>query len=153
MVIASPGPTKRRTANELESLWLVAEEALRRAQAIVFVGYRFPPTDAQARERLLTAIAANTQNYLAVHIVLGPQIHSDDVIRLRRLLDYSLFGAVLGPRRRRLLAGKDASDASKSSSPTGNVVVQPLFAQDFFSVFQHDHVTAPAHFLRDEDLD
>ncbi|MBK7582517.1 MAG: transposase [Myxococcales bacterium] len=40
--------------------------------SIVFVGYRFPPTDAQARSELLGAIMKNVQRHIDLHIVLGP---------------------------------------------------------------------------------
>src|SRR5205823_2681786 len=86
--IAAPGPSKQSlSAGAFQPYWEQAMEALRTASAIVFVGYRFPPTDAEARERLLGAIRENTQEYLAVHTVLGPSTNSDDSRRLSGLVE------------------------------------------------------------------
>jgi hypothetical protein len=52
MVIASPRPTKLATAERLSELWKHAEDAIRDADAVVFIGYRFPPSDASSRQRL-----------------------------------------------------------------------------------------------------
>lgn len=76
LVIASPGPTKQDLIREvLDTLWAQAEGCIREAEAIVFVGYRFPPSDSTARERLMKAISANTKQ-LHVHTVLGPDVMS-----------------------------------------------------------------------------
>ena len=56
-VIGVPGPGKRRlVGNRLKELWELALEALRMATVVYFVGYRFPPTDADARSGLLSAL-------------------------------------------------------------------------------------------------
>lgn len=71
--IATPGATKATTAKQLRFIWRAAENALLLADEIYFVGYRFPPTDAESRKRLLTAIHRNERPHLALHAVLGPQ--------------------------------------------------------------------------------
>jgi hypothetical protein len=84
LAIAPPGPDKRELANSgLRPLWDRALEELGIADAVFFVGYRFPPTDALARRELLHALNARA----SVHIVLGPKV-SDDVVRLRELLQF-----------------------------------------------------------------
>lgn len=70
LAIASPGLTKQRMVKDaFSSLWMHAEVAIKGAKSIVFVGYRFPPTDSEALERLLGAIGENSELYLALHTV------------------------------------------------------------------------------------
>ena len=90
MLLATPGPTKLRTCKDaLEDLWQRAEQALQLADAIVFVGYRFPPTDSNARKRLLRAISRNESRLgLNVFTILGP--NSPDEERLVELLRHAL---------------------------------------------------------------
>jgi hypothetical protein len=95
LAIATPGPSKKREADEcFRELWKLAREALAEADAIVFVGYRFPETDADAREQLLTAIGKNgapgskrRPHNLKCHIVLGNK-SPQDVDRLEALLRF-----------------------------------------------------------------
>lgn len=88
MVIATPGPSKREVVKEFDTLWNGACQALAQAKRIVFVGYRFPETDAYARRRLLEAIgnSKKAKNLKAVHTVLGPYVDVDPSHRLIRLL-------------------------------------------------------------------
>jgi hypothetical protein len=44
----------------INKLWIEAKEALRMADVVVFMGYRFPPTYAEARGQLLDALRENT---------------------------------------------------------------------------------------------
>jgi len=85
MVIGNPGPTKSKLAQMLRPLWAKAGEALRHANAIVFIGYRFPPTDTYAAKFILDAIEANDNEskYMAVHVVLGRETGSPDSVRLQ----------------------------------------------------------------------
>jgi len=84
IAIASPGPTKRRATKELAALWRQALNAVEQASVVIFVGYRFPPTDAEARNALLGALSKATRS--AVHTVLGPETGSSTSSRLRGLL-------------------------------------------------------------------
>jgi hypothetical protein len=126
IAIATPGPSKFEASREFVDVWSVAESALSRADAIVFVGYRFPETDADAREKLLQSIGANRARHLAIHIVLGHLGH--DSIRLRALLRY--------------VAGRNGRDESGPRYQTPNFLVHshPLFAQDFFSVLDREEL-------------
>jgi len=121
LAIAGPGPGKKKLSSGLfEWCWTEALAALEKASAIVFVGYRFPPTDAEARERLLGAIRKNNeQQQLAIHTVLGPDTSSDDSRRLRGLLEHAMAGV----RNVRGGGGRGYS-----------LEQQPLWAEDFFSV-------------------
>jgi hypothetical protein len=84
LAIAPPGPGKKELSNAgLRPLWDLALAELGVADAIFFVGYRFPPTDALARRELLGALNPRAD----LHIVLGPK-DSDDVVRLRELLQF-----------------------------------------------------------------
>src|SRR5260370_32211032 len=75
MAIATPGPSKMREADGFKCIWNLACDALKAAHAIVFVGFRFPETDAYALERLLGAIEENhpppITPALRLHVVLG----------------------------------------------------------------------------------
>jgi len=101
IAITGPGPGKLERANKLYApLWDAATDAIRKADAIVFVGYRFPPTDAFARRTLLDAIRATqhtglnamlpsdpaTARHVAVHTVLGPRLQDEDPVRLQAML-------------------------------------------------------------------
>ncbi|WP_140797701.1 hypothetical protein [Myxococcus xanthus] len=133
LAIASPGPLKRAvSAGWLAQLWDLAIESIREADAIVFIGYRFPPSDSSARERLLGAIRRNGSPYLAVHTVLGPD--SPDQRRLKQLLRFSLADRLQQP------IGKRPESAS-TVVPSYTFIDHPLYGQDFLSVFLMSWVT------------
>jgi hypothetical protein len=69
-------------------LWQKARHAISQATRIVFVGYRFPPTDANARVEILTKIkvAHDSKTLTRVQIVLGPDEHDPHVVRMKKLL-------------------------------------------------------------------
>jgi hypothetical protein len=113
LVIASPGPTKQQVTKDLDDLWQLACRRISDADIIVFVGYRFPPSDATAREQLLGAIRNNTSPFLNVHTVLGPDLRQNDTVRMDALLH-----SVLAPAKGGMYAVK----------------AHPLWSQDFFSV-------------------
>jgi len=123
LLVATPGPSKlNESVFALGSLWELACEALKAADVIVFVGFRFPETDAYAREQLLTAIGENNAGMvphrLSLGVVLGHP--GKDTVRLEALLRHVCL------RTRH-----------EETSPLGRafgVTVHPLFAQDFFSV-------------------
>jgi hypothetical protein len=107
LAIAPPGPSKAEMTKKLEPLWNLAEQRLKVANAVCFLGYRFPETDATARRRLLAALP--TGHSAQAHVVLGPNVHHPDVERLQGLLRYRLNEY--------------------------RITVHPMFAQDFLSVF------------------
>ncbi|SRR6266849_3549949 len=128
LAIAGPGPSKQRfSSGSFEWCWTEAVAALEKAAAIVFVGYRFPPTDAEAREKLLGAIHENKdQPHLPIHTVLGPNTSSDDSRRLKGLLEHAMAG-VRKPR-------------GTGGSIGYSLVQQPLWAEDFFSVVSRSSI-------------
>lgn len=105
LAIAPPGPSKAEVAKEFESLWQHAELALSNADSVFFVGYRFPPTDATARRRILGAIRPSGS---ALNIVLGPHDSHGDIARLCGLL--------------------------KFQAPNQDAIVHRMWAQDFLGV-------------------
>lgn len=113
IAIATPGPTKQRKSNELEQLWELAQRRLAEADEINFIGYRFPPTDAMARQELLLPIMRNGNRPL-LRIVLGPDVNGHDAARVRGLLTH-------------------ASARAGNLSP--RLITEPLYAEDFLSVW------------------
>jgi hypothetical protein len=138
--IATPGPSKRSIPEDLRELWDQAITALTRADAIVFVGFRFPPTDAVARSKLLAAITANKEAVnLNLHIVLGPDLGDKDVVRLRGLLESAA-------RRAGRIDLKDywseRGRAPGDGDYTYQITTHPLWGQDFLSVWTRDELFA-----------
>lgn len=116
LVIATPGPTKHKMVSEiLSSLWVEAEKELSKADVVVFVGYRFPLTDAEARIRLMEALTKNTLTNLRFYIVLGPNNNLDNQ-RVENLLHNA---------------------TSKQSRPIQHIL---LGAEEFMSVFQPEQL-------------
>ena len=123
LAIATPGPSKSEAATSFQDLWIYAHEALTQADVVVFVGYRFPETDAYARAQLLGAIRENHDNRkdrsgLSLHVVLGG--HREHTERLGALLRH-----VCRP-------------TSRNQLRSARVDEHPLFAQDFLSVSDRD---------------
>ncbi len=134
LAIAGPGPGKQALSKGVfKPYWDLALGAIKEADAIVFVGYRFPPTDAEARERLLDAIRDNQNQYVAIHTVLGPNIQSDDSRRLFGLIRHALIGG----GRRRCPAGQEPQYQPQKSY---NIEQQPMWAEDFFSIVRREMV-------------
>ncbi len=131
MVIASPGPTKFLTVNGLLSpLWEAAKVAIKMADAIVFIGYRFPPTDSTARRELIEAIAGNNGNRLNLHTVLGENVSSSDTLRLTSML-------LLAMRRR----GRVPFDVpTDPRNPRFSMTNWPLRAEDFLDLYVPDQL-------------
>ncbi len=124
VAIATPGPTKLEEVLGFKPLWDLACERIRKAASIVFVGFRFPETDAHPREVLLDAIRDSTARErsdrpLQVHVVLGrPGFDSE---RVESLVNF------VGPR-------------SLAGGPNFRTKVHPLWAQDFLAVVNRDHL-------------
>jgi hypothetical protein len=128
IALAVPGPAKQRFASDR---WRLALAALKTAEAVVFLGYRFPETDADARAKILGALAGSTESHISVHVSLGPDINARDPMRVRMLLT-SVFG------RRREDDRRDSGRHENSYSLT----VHPLFAEDFLCLYTQVGVLA-----------
>jgi hypothetical protein len=131
--MAVPGPSKWDTAKRLfEPLWKEAEDAIRQADAIVFLGYRFPETDSEARRRILTAIANNqSARRLRIHVVLGADLGHRDVVRMRRLVE-----VCVGPNRTQVRTQSEDEDARDSHiGRLAQIIVEPLYAEDFLALY------------------
>lgn len=143
IVLGTPGRTKREvTTSILQPFWNAATKTLSVADAIVFVGYRFPETDAQAKRVLLEAIAKNTSEHLRVHIVLGPA-RNDDVERLEEMLRWALRDRILNgvgkPRIRNVKEVKPKIFVDDDRPrPKAEVRVHRMWSQDFMTVFHRD---------------
>jgi hypothetical protein len=110
VLISWPGPHKRGFYEaDLKDLKSEALDELRHARRVVFVGYRFPPTDADARYFLLDAIRKNDKA-LEVFVVLGPDTKSPDALRLDRMISAARHSSI---------------------SPA----LLPLWAEDFLSLY------------------
>lgn len=130
-LIATPGATKKRLCGELlADIWTDAMGRLREAEVIVFLGYRFPPSDSYARSQLLGAIQQNSNPYLRIHTVLGPDLNSEASFRLRMLLTEVLEARGREPKE----APVFRPGASMEGKYLYNIIQQPLYAQDFLSV-------------------
>jgi hypothetical protein len=135
--IAAPGPSKQRFSRGVfRKYWEEALDSLKSASAIVFIGYRFPPTDAEARERLLDAIRNNPNQYLPIHTVLGPKTASDDSCRLHGLLEHALSS-------KRRVVPPDLIADNLAPRLCYTIHQQPLWAEDFLSVIERSRVLRP----------
>jgi hypothetical protein len=131
LVIASPGPTKQRVTREvLSKLWDEALIRIRHAEVVVFVGYRFPPSDSQARRRLIGALIENESPHLVLRTVLGPDTTNRDTLRLKGLLEYAMTAA-----RRAPFNGPGERKYA--------VRVHPMGAEDFLDLFEQGHLNQP----------
>jgi hypothetical protein len=132
LAIATPGPTKSGLVDQsFRFIWGTASEAIRKASAIVFIGFRFPPSDAAARRVVLEAIAENREKAVALHVVLGPP--SPDSQRLSALLHFACQKGGRGLRP----AWNQLAPPSK-----GHYLVyeHALYAQDFLSVWSREQL-------------
>ncbi len=134
MLLASPGPTKKlHRDGQLKSIWDQALVELKEADAIVFVGYRFPPSDSESRRLLLKAIQDNDRPDLRIHIVLG-QPDASSTPAIERLK--SLLRSVLSSKR-----GEGPRVPENERHHYFEVIVHPLYAEDFFTVMSRDAIT------------
>lgn len=104
ILIAGPGPAKTATVKDLESLWQEAERQLQNCIAAVFIGYHIPKSDAEARDRILSALRKNPDKVLRIFVVLGrtsPDVDGlVEMVRValrvpspeRQIRSYSLYG-------------------------------------------------------------
>lgn len=138
-VIGVPGPGKSEgVAKYLGSVWTHARTAVTQADTLVFIGYRFPTSDSKARSVLVEAVRAfaeerrRRQLPIVVRVVLGPRTadNSHDIDRVEGILRW----AVGSPRR---------------SGEHAQVLVEPLWAEDFLSVFVRDELVRPVRWSAD----
>jgi hypothetical protein len=127
-LIGTPGGTKQdHVERHFENIWKQAMATLQQAEVIVFMGYRFPPSDSYARRALLHTLTLNGTRSLRIHTVLGPDVRDTATVRLNALLRETLDPT-----------GKiDASlfpVGALGNQPRYRVQNQPLFAEDFMSV-------------------
>lgn len=145
IAMAGPGQSKTTLRDELEVLWRHAEGALRDADVVVFMGYRFPESDAESRRRLLGAIRSRVvgnSKYLALHVVLGPDVRDRDPSRLEGLLRHAVG------RRKEIRTQTDAITAgSNQCAGRFNLWVHPLYAQDFMAVVEGGALHQPYLFM------
>jgi hypothetical protein len=123
-LIATPGATKlSHCAGLLSPLWENAILRLTKADVIVFMGYRFPPSDSFSRRMLMGAIEQNSQPYLRIHTVLGPAINGDATVRLVSMLKHVLEGRGRKPR-----------PPGTVGTSLYDIVAQPLYVEDFLTL-------------------
>lgn len=92
-ILGVPGPRKaglRKEYKGLRVLWTYAQASIQQAERVVFVGYRFPPSDADARLSILGALESAATSLKKVEIVLGPDLNHRDVVRMRGLLSFAV---------------------------------------------------------------
>jgi hypothetical protein len=78
LAIATPGDSKIEMAGgAFRRLWSRAESVIRDAEEVFILGFRFPPSDAHPRDRLLAALRQNENVELNAHVVLGPDDGAD----------------------------------------------------------------------------
>jgi len=132
--LATPGPTKFKHTNDegpLSPLWSGARYALIHAEAVVFMGYRFPPTDSHALGSILGALGDNRSEHLRLFTVLGPRTQDEDTVRLQQLLHRTMRSA---GREHDKFAAKDpliVSAAKALNQRIYDLEVLPLYAQDY----------------------
>jgi hypothetical protein len=89
LAIATPGDRKMQMAGGLfRQLWREAAAALAEADEVFFIGFRFPPSDAYPRDRLLGALRNNHKPSRKTTLVLGPD-DTPDRQRVIALLEWS----------------------------------------------------------------
>jgi hypothetical protein len=140
--IVGPGPQKREMIqNWFSDLWSVAQKRIRSADVLVFVGYRFPETDAFAKRRLLTSVRDGDSHEGVVRTVLGPE-RDRDVIRLEGMMRWALRkragprGVILGDKEARELFNE-----RQLRRPT--IIPEPMWAEDYLAVFDRNMLGTP----------
>jgi hypothetical protein len=114
-VLGMPGASKKLTAESiLMPLWRDACARLAAADNVVFVGYRFPPSDNMSKLRLLGAL--KTSNVTRMHVVLGPR--SQGASRLAGLLNWT----------------------DKAGAPARDIRLHEMGAEDFLAVVERRHL-------------
>jgi hypothetical protein len=137
LAIASPGPAKQELTKMIDNIWSKAMQAINTAECVVFMGYRFPPSDSRAKKKLLEALTANRAMYLPVHIVLGPDARDSNVLRLKEMLRFALRD------RAEYTKTGDDRPPTKGSDKWFQLAVHPLWAEDFLTLAHRGILTEP----------
>lgn len=106
-----------------------AENRLASADVVVFIGYRFPESDALARAMITEALANNTARLLRVVIVLGN--NSPDVTRVERLVSF----AIDRTNRIPLSEEKRPFTPSSRSRRYYDLRIEPLLGEEYIHGF------------------
>ncbi len=140
-VIAIPGRAKKESAGgEFKAIWTQAARALREAQRIIFLGYGWPPSDAEARRMLFDALECNDSQELHVHLVLGGNTVVTD--RVSRFIE---FAGVRAGREtdplgfRRVATGEGIFERMAipfEPKPLLEIHVEPLYAEEFIEAYK-----------------
>lgn len=167
-LIAAPGPTKDlHSKGVLATAWSRALAAIREANVVVFMGYRFPPSDSESRRKLLDAIGQASAHHLRVQTVLGPRKNEDDTVRLAALLETTLSEtredlkaeleeliakAVVSPKDTRrpnfqTIYRQYSPFEQRMLQKNYELFVRPLYVQDFMTV-QHKTLLIGPHLDR-----
>jgi len=132
-VIGMPGPDKGSSTSKLrrhfKSLWDAAMKEIRSSDKIIFVGYRFPQTDAGAKSQILDALENSSAK--RVHLVLGPDISGQDMSRMLGML-----GWCYKPNNIQQLAWGARYDLPGSRHIV--VTPEPMWAEDFLGLYSPD---------------
>lgn len=113
------------------NLWSAAEAAIRKAEAVFFIGYRFPESDATARGRVLSALAHNeTVGCLRIFTALGPDRQSPESVRLLSLIRHSV-----GLRRRVIEDMRPEGTVDTTDTLTGHIEALPFWAEDLLDLY------------------
>lgn len=109
LTIAAPGLGKQYQALRFKELWELAGNALKTAGAVVFLGYRLPPTDARSRRFLLDNLPPGR---IPIHVILGHDTNTPDARRMKGLL--------------------------QMARPQAAIEVLPMFGQDYLDAYDPD---------------
>jgi hypothetical protein len=132
--LAIPGPSKVEMSGGLFSpLWTRAEQAIKDADVIIFVGYRFPESDAVAKQRILGAITSGNHR-VTVRIVLGAR-RDEHVERVEGMLKWALAN-------RRLVEQEEAVRFRDRDTSVARIIHEPMKAEDFLTVFEAERLNA-----------
>jgi hypothetical protein len=136
-ILGTPGPLKAdRRRGAFSAIWGDARDALSKANVVVFLGYRFPPSDSNSRRELLEALGGNRNRFVTIHTVLGSRTSDEHTVRLVRLLEHTLEGAEVrqadGQTRRRSRKSTDPG------APSFQIEAHPMNVEDFISVVRRD---------------
>lgn len=118
--LATPGDAKRQHVHgSLKKIWDAALNRIKAADVIIFVGYRFPPSDAHARSKILGAISEKASPEWRVRIVLGPDKADPGLRRMAGLIQWAIG---------------DGAAAGTSPDPPEHRL-EPLWAEDYLGLF------------------
>lgn len=130
-LIGTPGATKKKLCDaQFEDIWAAAMGKLKEAEAVVFMGYRFPPSDSFSRRMLLEALQNNKNLTLRVHTVLGPSVGDAATVRLNELIRETLYSAG------RLNYADHPRGGVPDIASKFSIRNHPLYAEDFMSVMK-----------------